>query len=86
MTTMGMVDASDLLMIIRGVMNVSSRSPKVEWASPTHTTPDIAKKISKANKRTNLFDTLSIEYAQQTFTHASDIFHRMWSNQVSKSA
>ena len=37
-TTMGKVYTSDLMMIIRWIINVSSRSPKLEWASLTYTT------------------------------------------------
>ena len=38
-------------------------------------------------ERTNYtLDTLSTEYTQQAFKHASGIFHRMCQMQVSKSA
>ena len=42
MSIMGKVDTSDLMMIIRWFINLSSRSPKLEWASLTHTTSHIA--------------------------------------------
>ena len=62
-------------------MNRSSRSPKLEWASSTHTTPYIAKKIRKLTERINDFlDTLPTEHTQQTFTHASGIFHHICVN------
>ena len=38
MTTMGKVDTSDLMMIIRWVMNIFFQSPKLEWANSTHAT------------------------------------------------
>ena len=38
MTTMGEVDISDLMMIIRWVMNIFFQSPKLDWASSTHAT------------------------------------------------
>ena len=38
MTTMGKVDTSDLMMIIRWVMDIFFQSPKLEWASSTHAT------------------------------------------------
>ena len=47
MTTMGKVDTSDLMMIIRWIINISFQSPKFEWASSTHATPYIAKRKSK---------------------------------------
>ena len=43
MTTVGKNDTSDLMMIIRRVIDIFSRSPKLKWASSTHTTPHIAK-------------------------------------------
>ena len=36
MTTMGKIDTSDLMMIIRWIINVSYRSPKLEWAGLIH--------------------------------------------------
>ena len=84
MTTMAKVDTSDL-MITRWVMNIYSRSPKLEWDSIAHITPHIVKKIRKVPARTiNTLDTLSTEYTQQVFTHTSGIFHLMCSMQVSK--
>ena len=51
MTTMGKVDTSDLTMIMRWVINISSRSPELQWTSLTHTTPLIGKKIRKVIER-----------------------------------
>ena len=86
-TTMVKTDSSDLMMIIKWFMNISSRSLKVQWASLTYTTPHIAKKIRNVIERTNyILDTLSIEYIQQAFTHVSSILHRVCSMQVSKSS
>ena len=52
-----------------------------------HIQPHILRKIRKATKIINyILDTLSIEYTQHVFTHASRISHRMCSMQVSKSA
>ena len=51
--TMGMVDTSDLMMIIRWIINISSQSPELEWASLTHTNPHVVKKIRKVTKRIN---------------------------------
>ena len=52
--------------------------------SLTQTTP---KKIGKVTERTKyILDTLSTEYTQQVFMHASGIVHRMCSLQVRKSA
>ena len=60
MTTMGKVDTSDLMKIIRCVLDISTQSIKLEWASLTHTTPHIATKITKVTERTNyILDTLS---------------------------
>ena len=39
MITMGKVDTSDLMMIITWAMDMSFQSPKLKWASWTHTTP-----------------------------------------------
>ena len=88
MTTMGKVDISDLMMIIRRVVDISSRSPKLKWASSTHTTPHFCeKKIRKVSEKTNyILDTNSTEYTQQAFAHASRISYRMCSMQVDKSA
>ena len=36
---MGKFDTSDLMMIITCAMDISSQSPKLKWASWTHTTP-----------------------------------------------
>ena len=55
-------------MMIRWVVNISSRSPKLEWTSLTHITPYIAKKIRKVTERTNyiyILDALATEYTQQ---------------------
>ena len=41
MITVGKVDTSELMMIIRYVINTFSRSHKLEWDSLTHTTHDI---------------------------------------------
>ena len=38
MTTMGKVDTSDLMMIIRWVMDIFFQSHKLEWASSKHAT------------------------------------------------
>ena len=66
MTTMGKIDTSDLMIIIRRVIDISSRSPKVKWASSTRTTLHLAKKIRQVTERANyILDTLSIEYTQQ---------------------
>ena len=78
MTTMGKTDTYDLIMIIRWVTNISSRSPKLEWTSLTHTASHIAKKIKNVAERVNyILDTLSADYTQQAFTHAFRIFHRI---------
>ena len=78
MTIMGEVDTSDLMMIMMWVINISSQSPRLGWASLTHTTPHVVKKQRKVTKRTNyILDTLSPEYTQQAFTQASRIFHHM---------
>ena len=50
MTTMGKVDTSYLMTIIRWIINISARSPKLEWTSLTYTTPYIANKIRKVTK------------------------------------
>ena len=66
--------------------DISSQSPKFEWVILKHTIPYIAKKIRKVTERINyILDTLSTESTQQAFTHASRIFRRMCSTQVSKS-
>ena len=41
--TMGKVDTSELMMIIRWVMNIFFQSPKREWASSTHATLNMHK-------------------------------------------
>ena len=57
MTTMGKVDTSDLMMIIRWVMDIFFQSPKLEWASSTQMQPYVCK---KEIERTNpILDTLS---------------------------
>ena len=51
-------------------MNIFSQSSKFEWASLTHTTPHIVKKIRRVIERTNyILDTLSTEYTPQAFMH-----------------
>ena len=71
----------------RWVTNISSRSSKPKWTSLTHTTPYIATKIRKVTERTKyIWYTLTMEYNQQAFTHASRMFHHMCSMKVSKSA
>ena len=50
LTIMGKVNTSYLMTIIRWIINISARSPKLEWASLTHTTPYIANKIRKVTK------------------------------------
>ena len=63
MTAMGQVDTSNMMMIIRWVLNISSRLPTIEWASSTHTTPYIAQKIRKVTEIINyILDTLPTEY------------------------
>ena len=47
MTTIGKVDTSDLMMIIRWIINISFQSPELEWASSTHATPYIDKSNRK---------------------------------------
>ena len=55
MTTMGKVDTSDLMMIIRWVVNIFFQSPKLEWPVQ-HMQPYIYK---KEIERTNpILDTL----------------------------
>ena len=75
-TTMGNIDTSNMVMIIRWVITISSRPPKLEWTSLiTQTTSHIAKKRSKVIERFNeILDTPLKEYTQQSFTHASRIF------------
>ena len=51
MTTMEKVDTSDLMMIVRWVMDMSSRSTKFEWASSTYATSHIAKQKNKEENR-----------------------------------
>ena len=41
MIPMGKVDTSDLMMIITWAIDISFQSPKLKWASWTHTTPYI---------------------------------------------
>ena len=77
---------SDFMMIILWVINVSSRSPKLEWASLTHTSPHIANEISRVIERTNyILETPSPEYTQQPLTDVSKTFYHMCSMQVRKS-
>ena len=83
MTTMGTVDTSDLMMIIRWIIDISSGTPKRELVGSTHTTPHIAEKIGNVTERTSyILDTLWTKYTQQALTHASRIFHRMCSMQI----
>ena len=64
MTTMGKVDTSDLIMMIRRVMNILFQSPKLEWASSTHATLY----MQKGNWKTNpILDTLATWYTRQAF-------------------
>ena len=42
---MGKADSSDLMMIIKSAMDISSQSPILKWASWTHTTPYILMKM-----------------------------------------
>ena len=58
-----------------------------QFTNSTNTTLNIAKTIKKETERTNyILGTLSTEYTQQAFTHASRISHRMCSMQVRKPA
>ena len=55
-----------LMMIIRWVANLFSRSHKLEWLSWKHKTSCIAKEIQEVIERTNyILDALSTEYIQQ---------------------
>ena len=45
MTTIRNIDSSDLMMIIRREVNISARSPKLEWVTLTNTILHIANKI-----------------------------------------
>ena len=83
-TTIWKVDTSDLMMIIRLVIDKSSRSPKLEMVRLT--TPHIAMKIWIAIERTNYISgpTNSIQYIpnKHIHTYTSRIFHCMCSMQV----
>ena len=48
MTTMGKVDTSDLMMIIKWNINISFQSPKLEWARSTMQ-PHILQKGNRKN-------------------------------------
>ena len=49
--------------------DITSRAPKLEWVSWTHTAPYIAKTIKKIIKKPNFsLDTLSTEHTQHAFT------------------
>ena len=75
MTSIGKIDTFDLMMIIRWITNITSRSTKLQLTSISHTIQHGATKIKKINEITNYFlDTLPIEYTQQAFTNASRIF------------
>ena len=75
MATKGNFDNPDLMMILRWVTNISSRSPKREWFGCTHITLYIAMNIKKVIKKTNnILDTLLKEHIQEAFTHASISF------------
>ena len=50
---MDKVDTSDLMMIITWAMDISSQSPKLKWASWTHTTPYIYQWTWKVIERTS---------------------------------
>ena len=66
MTAMGEVDTSDLMMIIRRVINISSPAPKLEWVSLTYTTPYVVKKVRKVTEKTNyILGTMIPEYQIQ---------------------
>ena len=56
MITMGKVDTSDLMMIIKWAINISFQSPELKWVSWTHTTPYIS--MTKVIERTSsMLDT-----------------------------
>ena len=56
MITMGMVDTSDLIMMITWAIDISFQTPKQKWACWTHTTPYIV--TTKAIERTSsMLDT-----------------------------
>ena len=68
-TTMAKIDPFDLVMIIRLVENIWSRSLQLEWISLTDTTPYIDNKIDTVTERTNyILGTLSTEYTEQSHT------------------
>ena len=70
-TTMAKIDTSNLIMIITWVTYIASPSHKLEWASLTHDTTHIGRKIKKVPEKTYyILDTLSVEYTQQAFTRA----------------
>ena len=72
MTTIGKVDTSDLMMMIRWITNVSSRSPRPEWITWTNTAPYPAKEIYMVIEKTvYMFNTPSTEYTQKAFTDSS---------------
>ena len=77
MSTMGKVDTSDLVMMIR-FLNISPRSPYLEWASLTHSTPRNANKIANVTATTKyILNIRSTEYTPEAFTTASRLFHRL---------
>ena len=62
---LGKVDSSDLMMIIRWVMNICFRSSKLEWASLSNTTLHISMKIREVLEIISyILGTLSVEYIQ----------------------
>ena len=78
MTTMGKCNTSDLMKPFR--------PPKLEWASSTHTTPYIAKKIRKVTGIINyILHTLPTKYTQQALTLVAGVIRRVCSMQASKS-
>ena len=60
MKATGKIYASDMRMITRWVMNISSGLPDLEWASLTHTAQHIAKKIGQLTERNNYISRQNI--------------------------
>ena len=68
MTAVGYDDISDLMMIIRWVMNISSWSPELECQFNTQH-PTYCDENKEGNRENNyILDTFSTEYTQQAFS------------------
>ena len=75
---MGKVDNSDLMMIITWAMDISFQSPKLKWASWTHTTPYIIMTMKGNREDWQHVRHTSTRLAPQAITYFQCLWAHVW--------